>query len=86
MKTLLSVLAIVVLLASNVLAGDAFKRWDKDRAASDKSITRDFDNDGIPNVVDSYDNDQFKSDFQKDYDHDGTPNPVDPYDNDWYKP
>lgn len=84
MKTLL-VLAIVILLASNCWAGDAFNRWDRD-SDTDKSITRDFDNDGIPNMVDPYDNDQFKSNFQKDYDHDGMPNAVDVYDNDWYMP
>ena len=63
----LLVLVIGMMLASTCYAGDAFKRWDTRNSSSDKSITRDFDNDGIPNAVDTFDNDRYKSDYQKDY-------------------
>lgn len=87
MKKALSLAILVgMLFASTCWAGDAFRKWDRHSAEADRSLSRDFDGDGIPNAVDPFPNDRYKSDYQKDYDHDGISNPNDGYDNEWYKP
>lgn len=50
------------------------------------SISSDYDHDGMPNIIDPWDNEQLKHPGFRDYDHDNIPNITDPYDNDWYKP
>jgi len=43
------------------------------------SIYSDYDHDGTPNIIDPWDNHQFRHPAFRDYDGDGTPNIIDPY-------
>jgi len=82
----LMMLALSLLLASVVPAED----WRTDpknarewKSYNDRSNSQfsDYDNDGIPNNIDRFDNDRFKPEQFRDYDNDGVPNVIDPYDN-----
>ena len=86
LKTLSIISATLLLFAGRVTGqdwdleeGDSPTYEDYNRRAG--SMFSDFDNDGVPDNVDPFDNEQFMPKKFRDYDNDGTPNIVDPYDN-----
>jgi hypothetical protein len=77
----------LVFIFTSALAGEEWitspkdaKEWKEYNKRKD-SLFSDYDNDGIPNRYDSFDNDKWKNKKFRDYDNDGQPNIVDPYDN-----
>ena len=84
MKKLFMAILIITTLAPYVQAGQNWEdRWQKGKYKHQRTFMRDFDNDGIPNVVDGYDDEQHVPEIMRDYDHDGIPNSLDSFDNYW---
>lgn len=86
---LVVLVVVVTAVGAGWLEARSERSRDRDSRQQDRgveSMTRDYDGDGIPNSVDLWDDEWYKSDIERDYDNDGVPNAVDPYDNDWYKP